>query len=446
MLSTETVYAVATGGLPAAIAIVRLSGPGCRFAIETMIGKMPEPRKAERTRFNDPGDGTAIDEGIVLWFPGPKSFTGEDMVEFHLHGGVAVVGRVLAVLGHLDGFRMAEPGEFTRRAFEHGKMDLTMVEGVADLIEAETEAQRRQALLELEGETGAVYADWRARIVKLRAALEAAFDFAEEEDGIDVAEQALEGDIRRLLGEIGAELDRGRIGERIRDGFRIALMGPPNVGKSSLLNRLARSDVAIVTEEAGTTRDVLSVRMNLGGYRVDVMDTAGIRAPENRIEAEGISRALATGAGADLVLWMNGWDMAEEAPPEEAGPNVWTVINKVDLASAKESGRRYSGENLHMISAKTGQGLDRLTENIGRFVGETMGSDSSPVITRERHRLALENCRDNLKAALGLGRAEGWELKAEELRRASDALGRITGKIDVEDILDEIFREFCIGK
>ncbi|MBK5948224.1 tRNA uridine-5-carboxymethylaminomethyl(34) synthesis GTPase MnmE [Rhodobium orientis] len=439
---TGTIFALSSGALPSAIAVVRLSGPRVRFVLETMAGIVPEPRRAMLRALKDPRDGAVLDEAVVLFFEGPASATGEDVAEFHVHGGRAVVGAVLEALGSFEGVRPAEAGEFSRRAFDNGKLDLTRVEGLADLIAAETEAQRRQALSQLCGSFGDLVEGWRRRLIGLRARIEAGLDFAEEEDvlaSVTDADRAVLSDLR--IG-IETKLGEGRSGERLRDGLQVALMGPPNAGKSSLMNALAKRDVAIVTEEAGTTRDVLEVHLDLSGYPVMLIDTAGLREAEGIVEREGIRRALARGSDADLVLWMEDASGRRTGVPDgvvSAAGTVWPIANKADLVGDGFD----AGDDALAISVKTGAGLDRLQEKLAAFAGEKFAGLGSAMATRERHRAALTACRDALVRAEAVGDAE---LMAEELRHAGDALGRITGRIDVEDVLDVIFAEFCIGK
>jgi tRNA modification GTPase len=407
-----------------------------------MTGRVPEPRRAAFGRVRDPATGEAIDSGLILWFPGPRSETGEDMAELQLHGGRAVVAAVLTALDGLEGFRLAEPGEFTRRAFANGRIDLTAVEGLGDLIYAETEAQRRQAYRQLDGSLGRQAEIWRTRLIEALALVEARIDFSDEADvPEDLVGPALSA-ARKLRDEIAAALADNRRGERLRDGLTVAIAGPPNAGKSSLLNRLARREAAIVTPYPGTTRDVIEVHLDLAGYPVTLLDTAGIRVAEDPVEQEGVRRAAARAAAADLVLWVTDASGPGEARfelPSGQPAAVWRVRNKVDLLDSGSQQR----PGVHMVSALTGSGLDQLLGSLTDFAQEALGSGEPALVTRERHRVALV-------AAVGaLGRAaeaEGEDIIAEELRLAARALGRLTGRVDVEDILDVIFRDFCIGK
>ena len=441
--SDDTIFAVSSGGLPAAIAIVRISGPSVRIALETIAGGTPPERIATLRTLRDPQTNAVVDQAVVLWFRAPKSETGEDVAEFQIHGSRAVADVLLKVLGQLSGFRMAEPGEFSRRAFLNGKLDLTQIEGLADLVAAETDAQRRQALTQLQGRFGRRMDRLRRQLVEMRARIEAGLDFVDEEDvpGEIIAET--QDGVIGVRMEIDAILAEGRRGERLRDGVQIAVMGPPNAGKSSLLNAIAKRDVAIVTSEAGTTRDILEVHLDLDGYPATLADTAGLREAEGIVEAEGIRRAVARGQAADLVLWME--DMSKSSTSDqEAGAigadALWRIGGKADLI---DSASKRSRDFDFPVSVVTGYGLGTLTEALSSFAADRCGEGA--VVTRERHRAALTDCRDALLRAES-GFDSGPELLAEELRIAGDALGKITGRIDVEDLLDVIFSEFCIGK
>lgn len=438
-VAPDTIVALASGAVPAAIAVIRVSGPKTRNVLEALCGGEPPARHAS-LRDIGPPRLPAIDRGLVIWFPGPASFTGEDMAELHTHGSRAVVSEVIEAVLSLDGTRVAEPGEFARRAFENGKLDLTQVEGLADLISAETEAQRRQALAQAEGSLRALYEGWRAELLRAQALVEAGLDFADEGDVVaDVATKA-EAIVAPLLASISHHL-ADRRGERLRDGVRIVIAGPPNVGKSSLLNALARRDVAIVSEEAGTTRDVLEVHLDLGGLPVILSDTAGLRETESKVEAEGVRRALSRTEQADVVLWLVDATAPVWEPPAALGAKVAIcVLNKIDLVP--ESG---TPRDCIQISAKTGQGLDGLIEALeeqAALVAET--GASAPLMTRARHRAELEGARAALQR-FG-DPALSPELEAEELRITARHLGRLTGRIDVEEVLGAIFGEFCIGK
>ncbi|MGZ8417354.1 MAG: tRNA uridine-5-carboxymethylaminomethyl(34) synthesis GTPase MnmE [Methyloceanibacter sp.] len=447
----DTIVALASGPGIAAVAVIRVSGPGTRLALEVLCGGEPPPRHAA-LRDIGPPRREKLDRGLVLWFPGPSSFTGEDMAELQLHGSRAVIRGVLDALLTLPGIRLAEPGEFARRAFENGKLDLTEVEGLADLINAETETQRRQALAQSEGSLRQLYEGWRAELLGAQALMEAGLDFADEGDvAIDVSVKA-GAIVDRLLQSLARHLADHR-GERLRDGLRIVIAGPPNAGKSSLLNALAKRDVAIVSEEAGTTRDVIEVHLDLGGIPVILVDTAGIREARGKIEAEGIDRALARVEAADLVLWLVDatapmWEAPGRAIPHKGGgmgaqicatPVQICVLNKIDLARVSGGPERIE------ISARTGEGLDHLIAALkARAADLAETTVASPPMTRARHRAALEAAQAALQR---FGAASlSPELKAEELRIAARHLGRLTGRIDVEEVLGAIFAEFCIGK
>jgi tRNA modification GTPase len=407
-----------------------------------MARRIPEPRRAVLAKIRDPVSLEEIDSGLALWFPGPRSETGEDMAELQLHGGRAVVAATLSSLGRLEGFRPAEPGEFTRRAFENGRLDLTEVEGLADLIAAETEAQRRQAHRQLTGWLSGRAETWRGRLVQALAQVEARIDFVDEADvPEDLIGPALEI-VRGLRDEIASALADGGRGERVRDGLVIAIAGPPNAGKSSLLNRIAQREAAIVTPFAGTTRDAIEVHLDLAGYPVTIVDTAGIRDTDDPVEQEGIRRARARAAGADLVLWIVDATAPSEGP-REGTKGVWIVRNKIDLFDSGVQRSPAADPATFLVSAMTGDGLDQLIRAVVDYVGANWGP-GDVLITRERHRLALRQTGDALSRALEQAVRE--DLLAEELRLAARALGKLTGRVDVEDVLDVIFREFCIGK
>ena len=452
MDSNDTIFALSSGPPPAAVAVIRISGPNARFALETIIRRVPEPRRASLAKLRDPATGAVLDEGLALWFPGPRSETGEDMVELHLHGGRAVIAATLTALGGLDGLRPAGPGEFTRRALENGRMDLTAVEGLADLIFAETEAQREQAVRQLQGALGARVEDWRKRLVDGMALVEARIDFSDEADvPEDLLGPAL-ATAKVLREEILVALADDHRGERLRDGLTIAIAGPPNAGKSSLLNRIARREAAIVSPYPGTTRDVIEVHLDLDGYPATMLDTAGIREPEHPVEQEGVRRALARAHAADLVLWVvdaSLGDPAGEESPEGDRSAVWIVRNKLDLLGAGSvpgDASDSSGRRIFAISAHTGAGIDALARALAGHAKEVFVLGEPSIVTRERHRTALTQTVEALGRAIEQGSRGQEDLVAEELRLAARRLGRITGRVDVEDILDVIFRDFCIGK
>jgi tRNA modification GTPase len=467
----DTIFALSSGRPPAAIAVVRVSGPGAKDAIMALAGHVPQPRQATlarlKSRIRDV-DGMGpdcvpepIDDALVLWFPGPRSETGEDTAEFHLHGGPAVVTAVLSELDGVKGLRPAGPGEFTRRAFENGKLDLTRVEGLADLIGAETEAQRRQAFRQLKGLLGNCAEHWRERLTEALALVEASIDFPDEDvvsekvilSALAIAER-IEGEIRVLL----ADSHRG---ERLREGLIVAVAGPVNVGKSSIVNRLAKRSAAIVSPYAGTTRDVIEVHLDLGGFPVTILDTAGMRDTGDPVEEEGVRRARTRAGASDLVLWVSDATIGETLPPpvdmmKLDAPPVWLLLNKSDLvdgsggtepddASLGHVPRRDSMK-CYRISARTGASFDELVGGIADYAKHFFSTGmESALVTRQRHRAALRECADALSRAGAEGSLRE-DIIAEELRLATRALGRLVGRVDVENVLDVIFRDFCIGK
>ncbi len=447
-----TIVACATPPGRGAIAVVRVSGPAVGPAVRAVTGRpVPPARTAVRRRLVDPATARGLDHGLVLWFPAPRSYTGEDSAEFHLHGGPAVVEGVLAALTTLPGLRLATPGEFTRRAFEQGRLDLTEVEAIADLIAAETALQRDQAVRQLDGALADLVEGWRTELIEIMGRLEAVLDFSDQDLLDGVAATAADA-LDRLRSALDRHLADRRRGERLRTGLSVVIVGAPNVGKSCLLNRLARYDAAIVSSRAGTTRDVIEVRLDLQGVPVTLIDTAGLRDTEDtedELEQAGIDRAKARAAAADLRIVV--FDATAD-PVLNGQALAWVddrtipVINKTDLRAAPVS--EIAGRPVAAVSAHTGAGVAELLERLARALA-IVNSDAAPaVVTRLRHRQALEGCRDSLKAAQdqlarGLGQAD---LAAEDLRRAAHCLGRITGRIDVEAWLDVVFREFCIGK
>ena len=510
--ANDTIFALSSGRPPAAIAVVRISGPRAGVALKALTGKIPAARAAALARVRDPQSGETVDQALVLWFPAPQSETGEDVAELQLHGGRAVIAATLAALSRIEGLRPAEAGEFTRRAFDNGKLDLTAVEGLADLVMAETQGQRRQALRQLQGALGNRAEDWRRRLIQALALVEARIDFSDE---ADVPENLVEPALaiaRSLADEIaGALADEGR-GERLREGLVVAIAGPPNAGKSTLLNRIARREAAIVSPHAGTTRDVIEVHLDLGGWPVTLLDTAGIRDAGDPVELEGVRRARARAAAADLVLWVvdagdkerqsgtlvevsgggfaatstqgpsSGRMMAaglDQSLTPTSAPATWLVRNKIDLLDQQleriehELQNNYKSEQENIpnealntkvnqalkrkneslpqisesrfdISAKEGSGVGELLAALTAYAERYLAGAESALISRERHRRALEEVLAALRRALAAGLAE--DLVAEELRAAGQALGRLTGRVDVEDVLDVIFRDFCIGK
>lgn len=446
----QTIFALSSGRVPSAIAVVRVSGPQAGLVLTTLAGKLPAPRQASR-RLLDDGTGQPIDDAVVLWFPGPGSATGEDVAEFHVHGGRAVLAALFAAISLIPNTRAAEPGEFTRRSFENGKLDLTEAEGLDDLIHADTDRQRRQALRQLQGLLGDRARDWRERIIEASALIEAGIDFSDEGDvPAELRAPAVKA-IKALHDEITKVLAAQGHSERLRDGLVVAIAGEPNVGKSTLMNQLARREVAIVSPHAGTTRDVIEVQLDLDGYPVTVIDTAGIRETDDPVEQEGVRRARARAEDADLVLWLveGGRSIDPEAirslrksgGGDRADGSIWIVRNKIDLGGAGpgeprgefrdlgEPGRRDSGAGRSAREIR-----DRL-----------FATSEGGVITRVRQRDLLVRASDSLRRSLDFVE-QGEELAAEEPRAAAYTLGRLLGRVDVEDVLGAIFQKFCIGK
>ncbi|OQW59993.1 MAG: tRNA uridine(34) 5-carboxymethylaminomethyl synthesis GTPase MnmE [Proteobacteria bacterium SG_bin9] len=452
MSSSSTIFALSSGRPPSAIAIVRVSGPAAGEAVRRLTGGVPAPRLARYATLRD-SRGEPLDEAVVLWFPAPASATGEDVAEFHVHGGRAVLAAITDSLLKIDGLRPAEPGEFTRRAFENGKLDLTDAEGLDDLIHADTDHQRRQALRQLKGLLGDKAESWRRQIIEASALIEAGIDFSDEGDVPDDLTQPAFDKIIALRSAIEETLAASAQSERLRDGLVVAIAGAPNVGKSTLLNRLARREAAIVSPHAGTTRDVIEVHLDLDGYPVTLLDTAGIRETDDPVEQEGVRRARARAGDADLVLWLldatsKSCDDREAtlnaAVSAKGRAELWFVRNKVDATAATRSGMTF-GHPRHDISAANGEGVAELVAALGRFADSFFGLGEGAVITRARHRALLRDTADGLDRATGLPDLP-LELAAEELRAAIHSLGRLVGRVDVDDILDVIFREFCIGK
>ena len=455
----QTIFALSSGRPPSAIAIVRVSGREAGPVVTALAGKMPSPRLATRALLRG-ADQQPIDDAVVLWFPGPGSATGEDVAEFHVHGGRAVVTALFAALAGFENVRPAEPGEFTRRGFENGKLDLTEAEGLDDLIHADTDRQRRQALRQLKGLLGDKARAWRAGIIEASALIEAGIDFSDEGDvPAELIAPALMK-IRALLSEIEEVLAAQGQSERLRDGLVVAIAGPPNVGKSTLMNQLVRREVAIVSPHAGTTRDVIEVQLDLDGYPVTIIDTAGIRETDDPVEQEGVRRARARAAEADLILWLVEGSQQRASPsqlasvraPRDAidfaGGTVWTVRNKIDLVGAGigGSGTTAGADGIEVgISASRGDGVPELISALVGFARDFFGAGDGGLIGRTRQRLLLHEAAVSLQRSIDVV-GKGEELAAEELRAAAHSLGRLLGRVDVEDILDVIFREFCVGK
>ncbi len=437
MNSIDTIYALSTVPGRSAIAVVRVSGPRAHHALQAVSDEadLPPARQLARRRLIAP-DGAMIDEAMVVRFDAPASYTGENIVEYQLHGGVSVADALLRALAGLPGLRAAEPGEFSRRAFDNEKMDLTQAEAVIDLIEAETDSQRRQALHQMEGAARLVCEGWTDRLVTLLATLEASIDFADDDlpaDAFRVDHAALTA----LRQEIEQHIARGEAGERLRLGVRVALVGAPNAGKSSLLNALARRDAAIVSEIAGTTRDTIEVHLNIAGNAVILTDTAGLRDTDDSIERQGVDRARRAAEVADLIILVRDTQDPATAPdlPPEAAARCLTVWNKADLGPASGSGLP--------VSAITGEGLADLEAAMAQAIESRFAVGEGAVMTRARYREALADCLASIDGALA---GTDLILVVEDLRRSVRAIGRITGRVDVEDILDRIFSSFCIGK
>ena len=432
---SDTIFAPASGAGRAAVAVVRISGPASGDAVKALVGAVPPARVATVAALRHQGE--ILDRALVLWFAGPASFTGEDAAEFQLHGGRAVVAAVVQALAGVPGCRPAEPGEFTRRAFLNNKMDLGAVEGLADLIDAETEVQRRLAMRHLDGALGRWVEALRDDLLSALAVAEGAIDFADEDDLLAGFREQIGAGVSRASAAIGEQLLAGQRGEKLRDGIVVTIAGPPNVGKSTLLNLLAGRDVAIVSARAGTTRDTIEVHLDLDGYAMRLIDTAGLRATDDPIEQDGIARARARARSADLVLWLHDGSH-DTAPDVETRGTVWRVATKADLPHGLD------GTADFRVSAKTGQGIDALLAALGRFAQEALVGGETALVTRLRHRHALE------EAQAYLGRVASGdldlELVAEDLRGALRALASLLGEVGVEEVLGTIFARFCIGK
>ena len=507
-----TIFALSSGRPPAAIAVIRISGSRAGDALKALTGKNPSPRQAALARVRDPRSNEIIDEALALWFPAPASETGEDIAELQLHGGRAVIAAVLDALAGIEGLKPAEAGEFTRRAFENGKLDLTAVEGLADLVDAETQGQRRQAFRQMKGLLGGRAETWRQRLISALALVEAGIDFSDEDD-VQNHENLVQPSLtiaRELAGEIETALADGGRGERLRDGLVVAIAGPPNAGKSTLLNLIAKREAAIVSPYAGTTRDVIEVHLDLGGWPVTLLDTAGIRETGDPVEMEGVRRARDRAAGADLVLWVVDASAPEAANlspvisgrPAEAGhgqggrtrnpepqsaalgapsPLTWLVHNKIDLVQGAVGRSEHASQDIgkselkdrsnkslrnmvdcrlthknepisakngleFTISATSGEGFDGLLDALAKHTVDFLAGAESSLVTRARHRHALTETLEALRRALSSKVSGHEDILAEELRIAAHALGCLTGRVDVEDVLDVIFRDFCIGK
>jgi tRNA modification GTPase len=442
MMHDDTIYALSSGGLPSGVAVIRLSGSRSQFALTVLGVEIPEPRLAKLRTIRNQND-LVIDRALVLFFPAPFSFTGEDCVEIHLHGGRAVVQSCFQALSLIDGLRLAEAGEFTKRAFDNGKMDLTEVEGLADLISSETEMQRKLAIQQADGRLKRLYDDWSARILRSRALIEAELDFSDEEDIPGSVSDQVWKDVELIRNEILDHVKGARIGEIQRSGYSVVIAGAPNAGKSSLLNALSGRDVAIVSDEKGTTRDILEVRLDLDGNLVILKDTAGLRDTQNLVEKEGIRRARLALENADLVLYLvspDDIDADEDAIRVINSDNLWIIGSKSDIDDVK-----WSIRTDYVIDVKSTTGLDNLLAALKATLKTIDVVDDIAVPTRRRHVELLQNSAKQLDFTLEYT-DQPIEIKSEYLRLAQDMLGKITGRVDVEDLLGVIFSEFCVGK
>lgn len=447
-MTAETIYALSTVYGKSGVAVIRVSGPSALQAVAQMTDidvSVIKPRYAYFSKIKDVDSRETLDQGLVLYFNAPNSFTGEDIVEFQTHGSKAVINSLMDNLSRLPDFRLAEPGEYSRRAFYNGKMDLTEAEGLADLIDSETTEQQKYAMRQIEGGLKNLYEDWRARLVKILAYLEAFIDFPEEEIPSSVIAD-MKNTVFKLEDEINQHLNGDSIGERLREGFRVVIVGSPNAGKSSLLNAIVKRDAVIVSDVAGTTRDAIDVHLDLNGYPVMFTDTAGLRETEEEIEKKGIDIAYSKIHDADLVICL--FDASQDNVQvfdkirNSFKNKALFVANKSDKLSPDQcSNLKKSG--CLVISAKYKEGVDDLLQKIGDNIKERFTSNSSLLITRRRYREALKDAVDNLRA---FGFDKEIELTAEDIRLAARALGKITGRIEVDEVLDKIFGDFCIGK
>ena len=441
----DTIYALASAPGKAGVAVVRLSGDHAFSVLSALSGNVRfYPRRLERVALKRSDSADLIDEALAVYFPAPHSFTGEDVVEFHLHGGRAVLQALTQAFADYPEVRPAAAGEFTRRAFLNDKMDLTQAEALADLIDAQTEAQRRQALRQMDGALGRLYETWRSQLLEILAHNEAVIDFAEDGIPHDLAEQNLRA-VGQLIKELGDHMSDHRRGEIVRDGVSIVLLGPPNAGKSSLMNALARRDAAIVSAEAGTTRDIIEVSLDLNGYAVTIADTAGLREVSGEVEREGIRRARARAEAADLrLLVFDGahWPDYDAPTAQMISPSCLIVLNKLDALSHPPP-QRLHDHPVFALSVHTGEGMEELEQALLTHVTQLIGPTETPCLSRERHRHALAACLEHLERSLV---APFVDQQAEDVRLAARALGTITGRMDVEEILETIFSQFCIGK
>ena len=442
-----TIYALSTGPGVSGIAVVRVSGKEAAEVVKRLTGDdLPVPRVATLKKINYINTNNLIDEGVVIWFPGPNSYTGEDLAEFHVHGSRAVVSALHSSISGIKNCRLAEPGEFTKLAFQNGKINLLKAEGIADLVSAETEIQRKQAVEIMSGKSSNKFASWRAKLLKILAHVEAKIDFPDEDLPKDILDE-IQKTSNQVSKEIEKVLDDQKVGERIREGFKIAIVGPTNAGKSSLLNYLSKRDVAIVSEIAGTTRDVIETHLNLDGYPVVVSDTAGIRESKNEIEKKGIKLALNRAEDADLKLIIVDAKSVDftSVLKELIDENAILVVNKSDLIAGNINNELKKHDHI-LVSIKNNLNLDKLILKIKKKLENKFISYGDILITRERHRQHLEQCISHLKNFKNKNGSEDYDKAAEDLRLATRHLGMIVGKVDVEEILGSIFNDFCIGK
>lgn len=447
MTAADTIFALSSGAGRAAVALIRVSGGRAGAALEALTGRVPSPRQASLRKLSDPATGDILDEALVLWLPGPGTATGEDMAELHLHGSPAVIAATLKLLARLPGLRPADPGEFTRRAFGNGKVDLVQVEGLGDLLEARTAVQRRQAYRQMSGRSSSVFEDWRRKLLLIRADLEAAVDFVDEADVADRAIAGIDKRIRDLVEDVTRHIARSESAEIIRNGVRVVLAGRPNTGKSSLLNALAQREAAIVSNIPGTTRDAIEISMDIGGLPVILTDTAGLRTTgADIVEQEGIRRSFKHIAAADVLLWVVAPDVPGSDHPDSGLEPDLVVLNKSDLL-ASDSGlfRNELGDQTIWTSTVSEIGIKALLDKLESLARDRFGIAEPAFLVSVRQKRVAEESIRFLNEALAIPTST-LELKAEAVRRASEEIGRLTGRIDVEEWLGAIFSRFCIGK